>query len=372
MTVREHARLRLDIWGDDDFRALSVPAQHLYLTLLTEPTLNYAGVADWRPSRIASKAHGWTPAAVNTAGRELAERLFIVVDEATEEVLVRSFIKHDGLMKNPRMVVSMMTAYAGVASDALRGVIVHEVRKLHENQPDLSAWTSTISGDRVTVFIRRRPLDPSTFPTGYPHAGADVLPFDSGSTSPSTTPSVKGSITPKPTPKVSPSVKGSPSPTPAPTPTPTTSNEVVEREPAKKRAGSRLPENWMPGPETIAKMQAEFPNVNLEAEHAKFADHFIAVPGARGIKADWDATWRNWIRRAGEGGPGRSVHAAPTPRPVMPNGHQLTPAEMKFAQAEALKDNPDARILAAAGIPMPKRDTGQLDVWGQDAIEASA
>lgn len=30
----------------------------------------------------------------------------------------------------------------------------------------------------------------------------------------------------------------------------------------------------------------------------EFKDYWLAVPGAKGVKADWLATWRNWVRRA--------------------------------------------------------------------------
>lgn len=31
---------------------------------------------------------------------------------------------------------------------------------------------------------------------------------------------------------------------------------------------------------------------------AEFRDYWVAIPGARGIKLDWVATWKNWCRRA--------------------------------------------------------------------------
>lgn len=31
----------------------------------------------------------------------------------------------------------------------------------------------------------------------------------------------------------------------------------------------------------------------------KFKDHWLAAPGVRGIKLDWEATWRNWVRNEG-------------------------------------------------------------------------
>ena len=31
-----------------------------------------------------------------------------------------------------------------------------------------------------------------------------------------------------------------------------------------------------------------------------FCDHWKAAPGSKGIKAHWEATWRNWCRREGQ------------------------------------------------------------------------
>src|SRR5699024_3338647 len=60
--ARDHGRILTAIWSDDDFRRLTVGAQHLYLMLVTDPGLSYAGVTDWRPNRITPRAHAWTRA----------------------------------------------------------------------------------------------------------------------------------------------------------------------------------------------------------------------------------------------------------------------------------------------------------------------
>ncbi len=69
---------------------------------------------------------------------------------------------------------------------------------------------------------------------------------------------------------------------------------------ASTSRGTRLPDGWMPKPETIQQMRDECPNVNLEAEHRRFMDYWADQPGAKGRKVRWDSTWRNWIRRANE------------------------------------------------------------------------
>ncbi|WP_424807696.1 hypothetical protein [Rhodococcus sp. 27YEA15] len=43
---------------------------------------------------------------------------------------------------------------------------------------------------------------------------------------------------------------------------------------------------------------SERPDIDLAAELRIFRDYWIAQPGAKGVKLDWDATWRNWVRRA--------------------------------------------------------------------------
>lgn len=61
--------------------------------------------------------------------------------------------------------------------------------------------------------------------------------------------------------------------------------------------GSRLKPEWLPNSVSVAAVRAECPNVNAQAEHKVFVDYWIAQPGAKGVKLDWDATWRNWMRR---------------------------------------------------------------------------
>ncbi|MEJ4100898.1 hypothetical protein V5S96_11100 [Corynebacterium mastitidis] len=51
----------------------------------------------------------------------------------------------------------------------------------------------------------------------------------------------------------------------------------------------------------MATIQGEFPHATGEvllAEHRQFADYWAAATGQKATKLDWDATWRNWMRRA--------------------------------------------------------------------------
>lgn len=180
--ARDHAQIHLRVWEDDDWRALSSNAQHLYWTLLAHPGMSYCGVVDWRPAKLSGFVGDWTVDIVEAAARELMERLYIVVDETTEEVLVRSYVRHDGLMKQPKMATAMATAHAAVGSVALRQIVVWELQRLKREEPDLKGWGS----EKASALLDKPSLDASTFPCGK------------GPGNPSSNPTVKGSGHPSP------------------------------------------------------------------------------------------------------------------------------------------------------------------------------
>lgn len=74
----------------------------------------------------------------------------------------------------------------------------------------------------------------------------------------------------------------------------------------KSRTGTRLPSEWRPPPDFLEFAISEgMTQQEAEREANIFRDYWIAQAGAKGRKADWFATWRNWVRRALErGGPG--------------------------------------------------------------------
>lgn len=72
-------------------------------------------------------------------------------------------------------------------------------------------------------------------------------------------------------------------------------NQREARAPRSARA-TRLPEDFRLTPERRAI--AETQKADPDREFAQFVDHFRAAPGEKGRKNDWDATWRNWCRRA--------------------------------------------------------------------------
>ncbi len=73
-----------------------------------------------------------------------------------------------------------------------------------------------------------------------------------------------------------------------------------DKTPAKPRRGCRLPPDFIPSEAARKAAIADAPTLDLRREHARFVDYYVAAPGQRGVKLDWDATWRNWMRKAAD------------------------------------------------------------------------
>jgi hypothetical protein len=101
----------------------------------------------------------------------------------------------------------------------------------------------------------------------------------------------------------------------------------------------------------VAWARANHPTVDGRAETERFKDHFRAAPGQKGVKLDWLATWRNWMRTAAERAPrtGNPRHLAPV-QAVLPDNPDVAFADLR-ARADARAAE---RLLGIAYIPAPQ------------------
>lgn len=194
--ARDHTRVNIDIWGDDEFRDLPVDAQNLYWTLWTSPERTYCGGHWWHAGKLSQFAEDWSVGRVEHAGGVLAERLFLVIDEPVEECLLRSWIKHDGLWKVPNMAVSMANARAAMASKVCRGVVVHEVKKLVAANPGLSSWDRR----EVVTLLGQRAIDASTLEPFTPQSTPPTSPTPTRGSTPALTLNAGVGVNPPPNP----------------------------------------------------------------------------------------------------------------------------------------------------------------------------
>lgn len=114
--------------------------------------------------------------------------------------------------------------------------------------------------------------------------------------------------------------------------------------PAKGR-GTRISDDFALTGEMRQWGQQNFPGVDGEKVTAEFIDYWRGVPGQRGVKVDWMATWRNSVRRAAERPPaanGTSVARA--------NGYAPRPAttDLRIAEVDAAVAAVQAQIYGSA------------------------
>lgn len=91
---------------------------------------------------------------------------------------------------------------------------------------------------------------------------------------------------------------------------PNRTNQTVPTEPTKptepKRASppasakrpTRIPVDFTVTDEMRGWADDEgMPETYVHSETEKFVDHYQSAPNSKGVKVDWTATWRNWLRR---------------------------------------------------------------------------
>lgn len=64
----------------------------------------------------------------------------------------------------------------------------------------------------------------------------------------------------------------------------------------QRSLGSRLPADWQPSELLTAWAGKERPDLDLKATIANFKDHWASASGSKGVKCDWEATFRKWVR----------------------------------------------------------------------------
>jgi hypothetical protein len=152
--ARAYAQIHQRIWADPEWRALDGDAQLLYLLLMSQPSLDLAGVLPLQTRRWASCVADWTAPAIDMALTRLADARFVVVDQDTEEVLIRSFIRNDGGYKTPGVLKSALKSAEAVQSPAIRSALFIELGRL----PRLEGKTA--AEGEASIKATRAALEP--------------------------------------------------------------------------------------------------------------------------------------------------------------------------------------------------------------------
>ncbi|MFJ2630902.1 hypothetical protein ACIO6U_02920 [Streptomyces sp. NPDC087422] len=322
--ARGHGRILTSIWEDADFLALDERGQRLYLFLISQPNLNHAGLLDLTLRRWARKASGLTVAELEERIAELAKARFVVVDEGTEELLIRSFVRNDGVWRMPKVMGAMVSGALEISSPALRRALLDEMGRVPLDE--LSAEpTKTARGEGPSIrsqieghieTLRRAFGNPTPDPT----EGGSTAPSEPPSETPSDTPAEggpKGSTRGRAGTHMRAAPALTPAPAPSPSPDPLSLVEVGgetsgSSDPATERSDDRPTSDAPIDIDGFALNDGmrrwardAFPKVDIDYETAQFIDHFRGN-GSR--RPNWYAEWQKWIRRANKWADERQQH----------------------------------------------------------------
>lgn len=129
--AREHARLKTAVWSDKDWIDLTPHAQRVYVLALSQADMSYAGVVPYLPRRWAALSAKTGVPMIRKAVAELEAAGYVVVDPDTQELLVRTFIRHDRVLAVPNVARAMVTAWRAILSAHLRDVVVAELARAY-------------------------------------------------------------------------------------------------------------------------------------------------------------------------------------------------------------------------------------------------
>jgi uncharacterized protein YdaU (DUF1376 family) len=114
---------------------------------------------------------------------------------------------------------------------------------------------------------------------------------------------------------------------------------TINHKPIKEnKRGSRLAQDWFLTKAMGDWATQERPDLDVRQVAEQFKDYWVAQAGQKGVKLDWDATWRNWVRNT---------------KAVKPNPYdvgRLTVARSNEPDPALLKIAEDAK--KAAPIPL--------------------
>lgn len=149
------------IINNPTFKSLSIEAQWVFFTALDEKPRR-CGIVDLWPKRIAKLSKGATEEDVVAGATELDRAGVAYFDAETDELLFPGYLTEVTNVNNPRMMIAAVNSVQGVVSHKLVGLVVHELKQLHQQNPGSKAWADP----RVVELMARPAIDPADLAGG--------------------------------------------------------------------------------------------------------------------------------------------------------------------------------------------------------------
>lgn len=259
--MRDYGKVHTAFWSSATTRELSEDGRTLALYLLTCPHGTIAGVFRL-PDGYACEDLQWTPERVNEGFAELLAKGFANRCETTKWAwIVKHFDWNPPENPNQRKAVAKMAAQVPASCGW---------------KPEFMRVCGRFWGAEPT----KEPNPSETLPEPFLNQEQYQEQYQEQE-------GVQGEM-----------LEGTdgddPSASPAAPPTPAAKK-------TKARTGTRLPDRWQLPKSWGDWAMANRPDMDADAvrrEAEIFADHWRGKAGADARKADWEATWRNWVRRS--------------------------------------------------------------------------
>ncbi len=176
--ARSEGRILVEIWDDPDFIALLIEDQRNYLFLFSQRDTAHTGVLPLRERRWSNTAMDATPSGISASLRRLEAAGFVVVDESTEEVLVRSLIRRDKIFRQPNVLRAAQDQMAQIASRKIRSALLTELDRIAAEQQVTGLSATVLSAMREA--LAKGIGNPSDMPTPDPSDDPTGIPTSDG------------------------------------------------------------------------------------------------------------------------------------------------------------------------------------------------
>lgn len=123
--AREYGRIKVGVWEQgSEFRLLPIDAQWAYAMLVSQPMISMCGVLPYVPRKWAKLASDLRLERLEGALRVLEADWYLIVDRETDELLVRTFIRHDEPWRNIKLLTGARNAFDQIESGQIRDYLL--------------------------------------------------------------------------------------------------------------------------------------------------------------------------------------------------------------------------------------------------------
>lgn len=259
--MRHYGLIHSGYWRDPDIAALGGVAREFGAYLLTGPHSNGLGCF-YLPPEYVSADLGWDSETVRESFTKLSSIGFMKVCPTTKYVLIPKFLKWNEII-NPNVAKGRFKELAGIPKNFTHYKELLECMKAFGKH-----WPKDLEKALANPSLIQKEQEQEQEPKET--AGARQK-----------------------------------------------SDAKAPQEPAPPTRGTRfkrheqgIPQDWLDAARDLR------PDLDARKVYDSFCDHWVSKAGTYGVKLDWLATWRNWLRKEPAGRPGTAAAPARGNGPV--------------------------------------------------------